>query len=105
MFFFIGGIQPKTVTLDENPRICPACGRYQLYLKRRDQYLSVFFIPLFPLKKGPLLLICENCSSVFDQHGNPMNRPIDSKSNRKCPSCGKEISPAFSFCPYCGNKL
>ena len=24
---------------------------------------------------------------------------------RKCPSCGKDVSPDFKLCPYCGEKL
>jgi len=26
-------------------------------------------------------------------------------SLRKCPSCGKDVSPDFKLCPYCGEKL
>ncbi len=52
MFFFIGGVQPKTITLDDSRRLCPACGLAQARLKRTDQYLSLFFIPLFPVKRG-----------------------------------------------------
>jgi len=26
MFFLIGGIQPKTVTVEDTLRLCPACG-------------------------------------------------------------------------------
>ena len=59
MFFLIGGVQPKTVTLDEVPGICAACGLAQARLKRVDHYLSLFFIPLFAVKKGDPVLICD----------------------------------------------
>ncbi|SPF39937.1 hypothetical protein SBDP1_280015 [Syntrophobacter sp. SbD1] len=61
MFFLIGGVQPKSVTVDETPRICPGCGLAQARLKRVDHYLSLFFIPLFPVKKGDPVLICDRC--------------------------------------------
>ena len=48
----IAGISPKIVVLDNNPRRCPACGLVQTYLKRSDSYLSLFFIPIFRVKKG-----------------------------------------------------
>lgn len=69
MFFFIGGIQPKTVFVDRNPKPCSSCGQVKLYLKRIDHYLSLFFIPLFAVKRGMPFLICENCGSVFDEKG------------------------------------
>jgi hypothetical protein len=59
MFFFIGGVQPRTVIVDETPRLCPQCGLAQARLKRIDHYLSLFFIPLIPIKRGPVLLVCD----------------------------------------------
>lgn len=69
MFFFIGGVQPKTVRIDKQARLCPACQHSAVYLKRVDHYLSLFFIPLFPVKKGIPFLSCDNCHSVFDETG------------------------------------
>jgi len=31
--FLIIGISPKTITIDNNPRICPFCGLAQAYYK------------------------------------------------------------------------
>jgi len=67
MFFFIGGIGPRTVTLDKQARICPECGRLALYHKRIDHYLSLFFIPVFPVKRGEPFLSCEGCGASFDR--------------------------------------
>ena len=60
-FFFIGGIQPKTVTLDRQARTCPACGLAGAYTRRTDHYLSLFFIPLVRVKKGEPYLYCQRC--------------------------------------------
>ena len=64
MFFLIGGVQPKTVSVDDTPRLCPACGLAQARLKRIDHYLSLFFIPLFPVKRGEPVVICDRCGVV-----------------------------------------
>ncbi len=64
MFFLIGGVQPKTVTLDEAAGICSACGLAQARLKRVDHYVSLFFIPLFRVKKGDPVLICDRCKAI-----------------------------------------
>jgi len=104
MFFFIGGIQPKTVRVDRQVRSCPACGHLEVYLKRVDHYLSMFFIPLFPVKKGNPFLICENCNTILDKHGYRMDVE-QAVSGKRCPYCGRELNPDFTFCPYCGKAL
>ncbi|NLI83157.1 MAG: zinc ribbon domain-containing protein [Deltaproteobacteria bacterium] len=106
MFFFIGGIQPRTTTLDESARICPSCGLAQARLKRVDHYLSLFFIPLFPVKRGEPLLICDRCGSVFTPDGSPEG-PLERKSTpevtgRICRQCGGVLESVFRYCPYCG---
>jgi len=101
MFFFIGGIQPKTVLVDKQPRSCPACGHVGMYQKRVDHYVSLFFIPLFPVKRGAPFLICENCNTILDEYGSRKDFEQKRGENR-CPYCGRSISPDFSFCPYCG---
>jgi hypothetical protein len=104
MFFFIGGIQPKTVLVDKQPRSCPACGHVGVYHKRVDHYVSLFFIPLFPIKKGTPFLMCEKCNTILDEHGARMDfEPMGRES--RCPSCGRAVDPGFSFCPYCGKAL
>ena len=104
MFFFIGGIQPKTVTVDRQPRSCPSCGHFGVYLKRVDHYVSLFFIPLFPVKRGTPFLICENCNAVIDEHGPRMD--FDQQPGKStCPFCRGAIDRDFTFCPYCGKPL
>jgi len=103
MFFFIGGIQPKTVTLDKKPQHCPECGHFDLYLKRTDSYLSLFFIPLFPVKKGIPFMKCKNCGSVFTREGSRFDSSVTRPN--KCPHCGRPLGPDFVYCPYCGKSL
>ena len=107
MCFFIGGIQPRTVTVDETPRLCPACGLAQARLKRVDQYLSLFFIPLIPVKRGLVMLVCDRCLQAFDPE--PLmwssERRASALQSHVCRSCGQALQPAFTYCPYCGSRV
>jgi DNA-directed RNA polymerase subunit RPC12/RpoP len=104
MFFFIGGVAPRTVTLDRNARTCSNCGRLTLYLNRSDHYLSLFFIPLFPVKRGRPFLTCGSCGAVFDERGEPLFKP-GYGGGRTCPHCGGRVGPDFVYCPYCGKSV
>jgi RNA polymerase subunit RPABC4/transcription elongation factor Spt4 len=104
MFFLIGGLQPKTILVDKQARSCPACGHFEVFLKRVDHYLSLFFIPVFPVRRGRPFLACENCKAVFDEHGSKMSTE-QTPSERRCAHCGRPIDPDFAFCPYCGKAL
>jgi len=104
MFFFIGGISPRTATLDRQPRICPDCGRLALYLKRIDHYLSLFFIPLFSVKRSEPFLSCDGCGAKFDEQGRRrfQNQP---SIEQRCRHCGREVGSDFKYCPSCGNPI
>ena len=104
MFFFIGGISPRTVTLDRQPRICPNCGRLALYLKRIDHYLSVFFIPLFPVKRSAPFMSCGGCGAKFDEQGRRGFQDLFPKE-QKCQHCGRTIGSDFKYCPSYGNPI
>ncbi len=101
MFFFIGGVQPKTITLDEPPKRCDACGLYQLSPMRTDHYLSLFFIPILPIKKGDLFFRCQSCGAVAAER-NDLRNVFQMKT---CPECGQNIEEDFRFCPSCGHGL
>jgi uncharacterized paraquat-inducible protein A len=102
MFFFIAGIQPKRITVEQRPRICGVCGLQRAYLKRVDSYISLFFIPLIPIKRGEQFLECENCGSVSDESGNPMGH---FEKEIRCPRCGSPVKKGFKYCPSCGSQL
>lgn len=97
--FLIAGISPKVKTLETAPRICPSCGLAQAYLKRVDHYLSLFFIPIIPVKKGEPMLICDRCQATG------YNRPVSTPEPVfRCRQCGRTLEKEFAFCPYCGEK-
>ncbi len=106
MFFLIGGVQPKTKVLDETPRLCPACGLAQARLKRVDYYLSLFFIPLFPVKKGSSVVICDRCGVTSPPEGTVRPSTSAPKAGLTlCAQCGAAINPGFRYCPNCGTRL
>lgn len=104
MFFLIAGVQPKTIDIDDHPRICPSCGLYRARLKRVDHYLSVFFLPILKVKKGSPFLDCQRCGSIPEASGKSWFGARE-RSDRACPHCGNTLEQAFSFCPYCGKPI
>ncbi len=105
MFFLIGGLQPKTRKIDGEPNMtCPSCSRPTLELRRTDQYLSLFFIPLFPVKKGRPHRFCTACGTVADRNGRTAI-PGTSGGARICRACGRAVQGDFFYCPYCGRPL
>lgn len=104
MCIFIGGVQPKTVTLSEKPEICPVCGLAQARYQRIDHYLSLFFIPLVRIRKGEPFLMCQRCERAVHEMG-PDYEPYIRKADATCPGCGRNLHPEFRYCPHCGQKV
>ncbi|MBW1772931.1 MAG: zinc ribbon domain-containing protein [Deltaproteobacteria bacterium] len=104
MCFFIAGIQPKRIVLEDHPRMCTKCGLYRARLKRVDHYLSLFFIPLFPVKRGTPFLECQACGILHNGFGKQDTDPITGPEGT-CPSCGRPLESHYRFCPFCGTAL
>ncbi|MBW2353093.1 MAG: zinc ribbon domain-containing protein [Deltaproteobacteria bacterium] len=104
MCIFIAGVQPKTVTLEDHPRMCRSCGLYQARLRRVDHYLSLFFIPLFRVKKGEIFVECQSCGSISDESGDIRYQGQGGRGPA-CPYCGRSVDTGFRFCPSCGKEL
>ena len=102
MFFFIGGIQPKTVNVDNQLMLCPSCGLLRARYKRVDHYFSLFFIPLIPVKKGESFLFCDRCG--IQSQGQYSNSNVNS-GDRTCKNCGRKLESDFIYCPFCGKSL
>ncbi|MBL7176322.1 MAG: zinc ribbon domain-containing protein [Desulfobacteraceae bacterium] len=102
MFFIIAGIQPKTIDLEKQPRICPSCGLYQASLKRIDHYVSIFFLPIIRLRRGSPFLECKRCGSMSHESGEIWFRSQERQPGSICSHCKKSIEPEFRFCPFCG---
>jgi len=76
----------------------------ELSERRIDHYLSLFFIPLFRIKKGVPFFLCGNCGVHFKEDGTLLQSdPADVK--RECRFCGRRQDSGFIFCPYCGKRL
>ncbi|MGD2188104.1 MAG: zinc ribbon domain-containing protein [Desulfobacterales bacterium] len=101
---FIAGVSPKIKVLDQNPRRCPVCGLHQAYYKRMDHYLSLFFIPLFRIRKGEPFIMCDRCERSVNEFGPDVNRQ-QPEGAQTCRSCGKVLDKDFKYCPHCGKKI
>jgi len=103
MFFIIAGIQPKKNALESTPRQCPSCGLSQAWLKRQDHYLSLFFIPLFRVKKGAPFLECGSCGHLASESGEPFQ--THGVPDFQCPNCRMPVEPNYRYCPHCGKSM
>lgn len=103
--FIIAGVSPKIVTLDKTPRRCSACGLSQAYLKRADSYLSLFFIPIFRVKKGEPYIQCSRCEHTVSDELKPFQTWQEKQQGRMCKTCGRSLNRDFKYCPYCGSKI
>lgn len=98
---FIAGVSPKTRVVDQTPRLCPACGLVVARLQRVDHYLSIFFIPVFRVKKGAEFIFCNRCDQpVCDPSTDAANEAHHFSSS--CSGCGRAFQEDHHFCPYCG---
>jgi len=102
MFFFIGGIQPRITFADKEPVLCPSCGLLRARYKRVDHYISLFFIPLFPIKRGDTFLFCDRCGL---QTPGVVTGNLYGYGQLICKNCGSNIKKDFIYCPFCGKSL
>jgi predicted RNA-binding Zn-ribbon protein involved in translation (DUF1610 family) len=75
-FIFIIGVHPRETVIDRGPFYCPHCGQSRHYTQKEVRpYLSLYFIPLFPVGSAQTLYQCDTCRMSFDvdvlQHPQP----------------------------------
>jgi len=102
--FLIAGLQPKTKRMGDTPQRCPACGLVQAYLTRIDHYLSLFFIPLIPVKQGEPFLMCDHCQQPVDESRASAPTPPSSGSTVACVACREPVDQSHRYCPHCGQR-
>lgn len=101
--FLIAGVSPKTTIIDEKPQLCPVCGLARAHCKRVDHYLSLFFIPIFRVKKGETFIMCDKCQEEVKEFGYG-DGTFPGEKEILCGTCGEKIKENFRFCPYCGGE-
>ena len=97
---FIGGVQPRTVVLEDRAGSCPYCGHVAVRRQRVDHYISLFFIPLIPVKRGAVHVACGHCKNVVPNGMGP-----GAGGFKGCRHCGSPVEEEFAFCPYCGKRV
>ena len=98
---FIAGVSPKTTVIDQTARLCPVCGLARARRQRIDHWLSLFFIPVFRVKKGAEFLFCDRCEQTVGEMPSGSGYEQDVSPNT-CSTCGKALEKDHRFCPYCG---
>jgi len=100
---FVAGVSPKTTVIDPTARLCPACGLARARLQRVDHYFSLFFIPVFRVKKGDVFLFCDRCNRPVNDRSGQLEAKREA-SPAACAVCGRELEDEHRFCPYCGQR-
>jgi hypothetical protein len=102
MFFFIGGIAPRAVTVGSGPAdaICPACGAVGALERRRvDSVLSLFFVDVLTVKRGARTFdACRKCGWTSAGRGGRGGDGADALAP------GADDG-GWRFCPFCGAVL
>ncbi|MGD2099070.1 MAG: zinc ribbon domain-containing protein [Desulfobacterales bacterium] len=80
------------------------CGLNQAYYQRIDHYLSLFFIPVFRVKKGEPFSVCDRCAQSGQGFGPDYAQP-QTDLRRTCSRCGKVLNADFKYCPHCGKRV
>lgn len=67
LFFFIFSMNDREKVVDSGEFECPYCQTIRPYLyKEVRPYVSLYFIPLFPLGQGRAYVECEVCHNHFE---------------------------------------
>ena len=101
---FIGGVQPRTVVLSDRLESCPYCGHVAARRQRIDHYISLFFIPLIPVKRGIPHMACGHCKNVVGGGAGGSQR-TGSGGYKGCGHCGSPVEEEYVYCPYCGKRV
>ncbi len=65
MIFF--GSRSRQIKLDEGQFNCPHCQAKRSYKHMRSTvYFTLYFIPLFPIRKLGEYILCESCNQALD---------------------------------------
>jgi len=123
--FFIGifGIENKYKEIKLlNDLSCVRCNKVvNAKLIKKFDFFHFFFIPIFKWNIE-YYVKCENCKAIFTiskekgkaiENGEQIEITYwDLKEtgdyincNHKCLNCGREVEKAYSYCPYCGEKM
>ncbi|MBI4798264.1 MAG: zinc ribbon domain-containing protein [Desulfarculus sp.] len=101
--------------LEGAKRPCPSCGLNTCQQQRQDYYLSLFFIPLFPIRRGEPFWQCTRCGQACGgqvqttapapRPATPRNQETPQPGPAACRFCGGELRQDFKYCPYCGARI
>ncbi|HEV3143230.1 MAG TPA: zinc ribbon domain-containing protein [Gemmataceae bacterium] len=76
MPIIIYGTRGRTKHLEDGEFYCPQCdarGDYQLMLVRR--WVTIFFVPIFPISGGQVYVECRHCGGTFTEDVFDLKEP------------------------------
>jgi uncharacterized Zn-finger protein len=94
LFFFIFSVNDREKVIETGEFDCPYCGTTRQYLyKEARPYVSLYFIPLFPVGGGREFVECDFCHNVFEPELAPLEKE-KRKGKRKPKTVGELMENA-----------
>lgn len=103
LFFFIFSVNDRESVLEEGEFDCPYCQTTRPYVyKEVRPYVSLYFLPLFPVGGGREFVQCQVCGNVFEPDVLP---PLEKPKGKRKPKTFTEImenapEPTYEEDPY-----
>jgi zinc-ribbon family len=112
MFIIFGSKTVKT-PVKNGLNLRKHCGRCRLLSDMQEhsskQYVTLFFIPVFPISKGESLLVCNRCGASY--YVQPEDYPGSERESSFPPAGAGELESAPNaekmvvVCEYCEGRL
>lgn len=83
-------------------RSCATCGKETFHnLEKRNEWFTLFFLPVLPLGLGRSLARCNLCGQENVEGGAPAAMSHVQAGTKTCPQCAELIKLEARLCRYC----
>jgi len=100
------GTKQRVKPLHETYEYCQRCGGETAHAHREvRQWLTLYWIPVFPVGATKRVDYCQECVRKARQIGGAAGARAGSSKARICPECGSYIGAKAFACRHCGQRF